>query len=186
MGAIDDLEIQFMCTGFDNDARKEPEVVKYFLSCKSARFSFGCNYKSLNTTTKSWDIISTDQLRGSIQLKISPSPEYEGCEPPTFWNSVNIVNYVHRLYAVLWGCRELPNSQHEEGAWILGYKKNFSEAAKMLDQALTVDLNFTKASTKDYVLHNQTYAGNATACTQKLCEYNLLCKNDGADSEEIE
>jgi hypothetical protein len=66
MGDIEDIEIQLMCTGLDGDVRKEPEVVKFFMSCndtskKDARFSFGCNYKSLNTTTHAWDIISETQ-----------------------------------------------------------------------------------------------------------------------------
>lgn len=63
MGAIDDIEIQLMCTGFDTDRRQEPETVKFFLSCndtsvKDVRFAFGCNYKSLNTSTHAWDVIS--------------------------------------------------------------------------------------------------------------------------------
>jgi hypothetical protein len=99
---------------------------------------------------------------------------------------VNIVSYVHHLYAVLWGCRNLPNNKHEQGAWILGNKAMFSEAAKFLDQTLTVDLNFTKASLKDYILHNQTFSGNVTACTHKVCESNMLCKNDVQDSNEDE
>jgi hypothetical protein len=79
---------------------------------------------------------------------------YEDCVPAAFWNSVNIVNYVKHLYAVFWGCRNLPNNKHEQGAWILGYKQNFSEASKFLDHALSVDLNFTKSLSKDYILHS--------------------------------
>jgi hypothetical protein len=87
---------------------------------------------------------------------------------------------------VLWGCQNLTNNRHEQGAFILGYKSNFSEAAKFLDQALTVDLNFTKTSLKDYILHNQTYSGNVTACTYKVCAQNMLCKNEAQDSDENE
>lgn len=43
---------------------------------------------------------------------------------------------------------------------------------------MNVDLNFTKALSKDYILYNQTYTGPVTSCTHKLCENNLLCKND--------
>jgi hypothetical protein len=93
---------------------------------------------------------------------------------------------VKHLYAILWGCRDLPNGQHEQGAWILGDKSNIHESVKMLDQALSVDLNFTKALKRDFILFNETYAGNVTACSFKLCEYYLLCKNDAVDSEEIE
>lgn len=64
MGAIDDLEVQLMCAGAEKeDIRREPETVKFFLSCndtsnKDARYAFGCNYKSLNTSTRAWDVIS--------------------------------------------------------------------------------------------------------------------------------
>lgn len=109
--------------------------------------------------------------------------EYENCVPASFWNSVNIVNYVQHLYAVLWGCRNLSNNRHEQGAWILGNKANFSEASNFLNQAL-VDLNFTRSLSKDYILYNQTYTGNVTACSLKVCDFNLLCKNDGFDSNE--
>lgn len=194
MGAIDDLEVQLMCTGFEGDQRREPETIKFFMSCNdtsksSARFSFGCNYKSLNTTTRHWDVISTmsklrnEKLKSLMKCSFA---EYDDCQPANFWSSVHIVNYVPDLYAVLWGCRNLTNNQNEQGAWILGYKDNFSLAAKMLDQALTVDLKFAEVPTRDFVLHNQTYSGNATACSHKLCEYNLLCKNDAEDSKEIE
>jgi hypothetical protein len=113
-------------------------------------------------------------------------PAYENCVPETFWNSVSIVNYVKHLYAVLWGCRNLPNNKHEQGAWILGYKSNFSEASKLLNQAFFVDLNFTKASIKDFVLYNQTYSGKTTGCTYKVCKYNQLCKSDDVDDDENE
>jgi hypothetical protein len=105
-----------------------------------------------------------------------------------YWNSVNIINYVKNLYAVLWGCRNLPNNKHEQGAWVLGLKENFNEAAKLLDQAISVDLNFSKSLTKDYILHNQTSSGGGTShCSDKLCDYHLICKNDvDAESEEIE
>lgn len=98
---------------------------------------------------------------------------------------MNIVNYVKHLYAVLWGCRNLPNNKQEQGAWILGYKNNFTEASKFLTQALFVDLNFSNSSIKDYILYNQTYSKKTTACTFKVCGYNLLCKSDD-DSEDDE
>lgn len=112
--------------------------------------------------------------------------EYDDCEPANFWNSANLVSYVPRLYAVIWGCRDLPNSKHEQGAWVLGYKSSFGEATKKLDQAMIVDLNFARAPMRDFILHNQTYAGNATACSLKVCEYNHLCKSGDDDSTEVD
>lgn len=64
MGAISDLEVQLMCTGMEeNDSRKQPEVVKFSLQCNQTtaqgnKFAFGCNYRSLNSTTHAWDVMS--------------------------------------------------------------------------------------------------------------------------------
>lgn len=82
------------------------------------------------------------------------------------------------MYAILWGCTNLPNNKHEQGAWILGYKNDFTNASKFLDQALRVDLKFSNALFRDFIMYNETYTGNITACTMKVCEYNQLCKND--------
>lgn len=88
------------------------------------------------------------------------------------------------LYAVLWGCRELSNNSHEQGAWVLGYKEKFAEATKYLDQVLRIDLSFSSALAQDYVLYNQTFPGKTSSCSSKVCEYNLLCKSDIQESEE--
>lgn len=87
-------------------------------------------------------------------------------------------------YAVLWGCRELSNNLHEQGAWILGYKQKFADATKYLDQALKVDLSFTEASANDFTLYNETILGKKSSCTSKVCEYNVLCKSDDAQDFE--
>jgi hypothetical protein len=189
MVAIDDLEVSLKCSKFDDIKLNDPETVKFFMSCndtssKDANFPFGCNYKSLNTTSNAWDVISTKDLRFRCLTCFFLPPAYENCAPESFWNSVSIVNYVKHLYAVLWGCRNLTNNKHEQGAWILGYKNNFAEATKHLNQAFFVDLNFTKASIKDFVLHNQTRSEKATSCTYKVCKYNQLCKSDDQDDDE--
>lgn len=94
------------------------------------------------------------------------------------------MNYVWDLYAVLWGCRELSKNLHEQGAWILGYKDNFAEAAKYLDQTLKADLSFASAPANDYSLYNETFPEKSNACSSKVCEYNVLCKNEAQDSGE--
>lgn len=67
MGAIDDLEVQLMCSNYEDSRLNEPETVKFFMTCndtskKNEKFSFGCNYKSLNATSHSWDVISTKEF----------------------------------------------------------------------------------------------------------------------------
>lgn len=102
--------------------------------------------------------------------------EYDDCLISHLWNSFHIVSYEKNSYAILWGCRNISDEKHEQGAWVLGFKKNFSEAAKLLDRFLNVDLSFAKASSKDFLLYNQTYAGNSYSCTSMSCANNFPCK----------
>lgn len=60
-----------MCSELANDMRKEPEIVKFFLSCNATtkegvKFGAGCNFKSLNTTSHSWDVISESNCHFSL------------------------------------------------------------------------------------------------------------------------
>jgi hypothetical protein len=84
------------------------------------------------------------------------------------WTNMTVVKTVPHQYTVLWGCHNLPNGKHEEGAWILGYRKNYTDIKAKHFEAAMKELTDLKSSAthKDYIINEMkefSVAGCAAA-----------------------
>jgi hypothetical protein len=80
------------------------------------------------------------------------------------WTNMTVVKTVPKQYTVLWGCHDLPGGKHEEGAWILGYRKNYTDIKKKhLDEAIKVLTDMkSSAAHKDFRINKmETFAVEA-------------------------
>lgn len=108
MGAITDLEVQLMCVGMEQqDTRRQPEVVKFSLQCNQTaqgnKFAFGCNYRSLNSTTHAWDVMSKRYKSNFWGLFVGEASE---AVCPAFSSKMQVTDkqalvYVQRMHVII-------------------------------------------------------------------------------------
>lgn len=86
---------------------------------------------------------------------------------PRILENVKVLKYKVGQYLILYGCTNY-DGEHEEGAWILGSKKNISESLQSFDEAFSF-LKNSSAKLEDFQMFNSS-AGNFTGSEVKFCE----------------
>lgn len=93
---------------------------------------------------------------------------------PRIMENIRVVTAVVNQFVILYGCTDY-GEDHEEGAWILGYKNNVTESMNHLNDAFTFMKN-SSAKIGDFLVFNSSSVTNLTGI--EVSDKKILHLND--------
>lgn len=94
---------------------------------------------------------------------------------PRIMQNVKLVKFVANEFVILHGCSDCSDGEHEEGAWILGFRSNFSESMRHLSEALDF-LKISAAKVENFHVYNFSATENLTGTEVSWEEFLRILK----------